>query len=289
MVKFYSKKKKGMKKAKSGKYYYPKKTSKPKNKKAMVVSRAPIVETKKNQSGQSSFHLSTTTAGQFVALRSFLDMSQGLQQDDMTGKSIFSKYVKMKLKFQFPRDEYAIRKNFRIQLIHGWMTAPFALAPTPVGHPYAPARDSVTPAELEQIVAARLGSDFNATGDDMAFRDKQKKIYKIEGKQWLKPDRNSAIGFTQQFGRYAAETDHLIGGLPDIMRTLSWSPMRKVKYQHSTPQGSADFYYPNEAWIPFVCIFCPEYMNTAPVGQDEDPEDYKVKCIVNDCHWFTDS
>ena len=268
-----------MKRAKNGKYYYPaRKTQPKKGKKQMVRARQPIVETKKSQAGQSTFYLSTTTAGQFVALRSFIDMSQGLQQDDMTGKSVFSKYIKMKLKFRFPRDEYAIRKNYRIQLIHGWMTAPFALADSPVGAPYSPAKDTVTVSELEQIIAARLGPDFNAVGDDMAFRDKQKKIYKIEGKQWIRPNRNNQIGFTQQFGRYAAETDHLIGGLPDVMRTLTWSPMRKVKYHLSTPaQGQgAPFHYPNEAWVPFVCVFCPEFNNTAPPATGEDPNLYKV-------------
>lgn len=286
MTKFYDKRRKGMKKAKNGKFYYPKKKqSRPKSKQSMVQARQPIVETKKNQSGQSTFNLSTTSAGQFVALRSYIDMSQGISQDSMIGTSVFTKYISMKLKFQFPRDEYSIRKNYRIQLVHGWMTAPFALADTPVGAPYSPARGSVSPTELEQIVAARLGPDFNATGDDMAFREKRKRIFKVEGKQWIRPNRNAAIGFPQLFGRYAAETDHLLGGIPDVMKQLNWKPMRKTKYQLSTSTDGSftDYYYPNENWVPFVCIFCPEYQNVAGTT-----DLYKVKCIVNDCHWFTD-
>jgi len=276
-----------MKKAKNGKFYYPKKQSnRPKSKLAMVQSRAPIVETKKSQAGEDSFYLSTVAAGQFVPVRTFIDMSQGLGQDDMIGNSVFSKYIKMRLRFRFPRDEFSIRKNYRIQLIHGWMTAPYALATTPVGAPYAPARGSVSPAELEKIVARRIGEDFNAVGDDMSFRTKEKKIYKILGKQWIRPNRNNQIGFAQQFGRYAAETDHLIGGLADVYRDLKWTPMRKTRYTYSNPPDATDFYYPNEAWIPFVCIYCPEFANVANTAATAT--DYHVKCTVNDCHWFTD-
>lgn len=289
MVKYYVKWKKGMKKSKNGKYYYPKKSGKKVSTKQLVAARQPIIETKKNEAGQSTFNLSITTAGQFVALRSFLDMSRGTDGTDMIGDSVFSKYIKMKLKFRFPRDEYAIRDNYRIQLIHGWMTAPFSLAETPVGNPYAPAMKTVSPAELEGIVAARLGDDFNAVGDDMAFREKRKKIYKVLGKQWIKPDRNNQIGFAQQFGRYAAETDHIIGGIPDVVKSLTWTPMRRTKYQYSTPPNDSPFYYPNESWIPFVCIYCPDYPNIPAPGEGQQQSDFQVKCIVNDCHWFSDS
>lgn len=290
MVKYYTTWKTGMKKAKNGKYYYPKKkVNKSLNKKAMVKARTPIIETKKNVSGEASFPISRTAAGQFVAFRSFMDMSQGLQGDDMIGDSVFSKYVKMKLRFRFPRDEQSIRKNYRVQLIHGWMTAPFALSVDPVGAPYTPARGNVTPEQLEQILAARIGNDFNATGDEMTFRDKEKRIYKILGKKWLKVDRQGQLGFPQMFGRYAAETDHLIGGVPDITESVTFKPMRRVKYTYSNPSGATEFWYPNEAWIPFVCIYVPEYLNTqaAPVGESQD--DYQPKVTVNDAHWYSDS
>lgn len=287
MARFYDKKRKGMKRAKSGKYYYPRRarSSVPKSKRAMVAARAPIVEVKRNESGMRSGYLSSTSPGQFYPIKSFQNLQQGLSQDDMTGNVIFSKYLKMKMKFRFPRDEYSIQKNFRIQVIHGWMTAPFSLASTPVGTPYSPARESVTKSELEQIIAARIGDDYNSTGDDMNFNRREKKLYKIEGKKWLTPNRNNQIGFAQQFGRYASETDHLIGGIPDITHSIQWSPMRRVRYQKSTPtNGDPAFYYPNESWVPFVVVFCPEYSNLAGITNE-----HKVQVYLNDCHWFTDS
>ena len=259
-------------------------TVKYKARKRFAAKRALIVETKKRQSGEQSIHLSATSAGQSVFLRSFMFMSQGLQKDDFLGDSVFSKYVKMKMLFSFPRDEYSIQKNYRIQLIHGWVTAPFALTNI-AGTQYAPVATTVTESELETIMASKIASQFNATGDELAFRDKEKKIYKIEGKKWLRPNRNQQIGFAQQFGRYAAETDHLIGGIPDITESLTWKPMRKVEYTTSTPSGASIFHYPNQAWIPFVHIYCPEFNNVANASDTN----YHVKLRVNDCHWFSDS
>jgi hypothetical protein len=279
-------------KAKNGKFYYPKRRQQRQRKpttKQLVLARQPIIETKKNQAGQSTFDLSRTSSAQFVALRSFIDMSQGSSSSDMIGESIFSKFIKMKLRFRFPRDEYAIRKNYRIQLIHGWMTAPFALATTPVGAPYAPARGTVSPTELEQIIVARLQDAFNSEGDEMAFRDKEKRIYKVLGKKWLKVDRTGALGFPQMFGRYAAETDHLLGGIPDIKESITWRPMRKVKYTYSNPSGSSEYWFPNESWVPFVCLYIPEYGNTAAAGAGQSQSDFQPKCTVNDCHWYSDS
>lgn len=248
------------------------------------AKRAPMVETKKRESGESSVYLSATSPGQTVFLRSFMFMNQGIGKSEFLGDSVFSKYIKMKLLFRFPRDEYSIRKNYRIQLIHGWVTSPYALTNT-AGTQYAPIRGSVTSTELETILASKIADSFNAPGDELAFREKEKKIYKIEGKQWLTPDRNGQIGFAQQFGRYAAETDHLIGGIPDIKRSLTWKPMRKVALDLSQPNGEAAFHFPNQAWVPFVHIYCPEFGNVASTTNTA----YHVQLRANDCHWYTDS
>lgn len=289
-TKYYKKYKKGMKKAKNGKYYYPRKkqpTTNYRGRQSFAMKRQPLVETKKHEGVIKEFAINRTSA-RFIPPTSFQILNRGIQDNNVLGSSIFSKYYSMKLKFVFPRDEYSIQKNYRIQVIHGWMTAPYGLPE--VSNNYIPQRGSVTTADLVTIQQDRLSPAWthgSFSNDDLEFRNKEKKIYRVEGKQWIRPNRNNQIGFAQQFGRYAAETDHLIGGIPDVKVQLQWKPMRKINLTDSTNGGGSNtpFLYPNEAWIPFVCVYTPDFENL-PV---DSTTANLVQCHYNDCHWYSDS
>lgn len=254
--------------------------------KAFAMKRQPLVETKKREGTISNFYINRSSQ-RFIPPASFENLNLGLGDDNVIGKSIFSKYYSMKLKFVFPRDEDSIQKNYRIKVIHGWMTAPYGLPE--VSNNYIPQRGTVSAAELGVIQQDRLSPAWahgSFANDDLEFRDKEKKIYKVIGQKWVRPDRNAQIGFAQQFGRYAAETDHLIGGIPDVKMTLNWKPMRKVNLTKTTGgSGGTEFLYPNEAWVPFVCVYTPDFDNlpTSPTS------DKLVQVYWNDCHWFSDS
>lgn len=252
------------------------------------AKRGPLVETKKNPDGPSNTKIPDDSPALFIAVSSFMKMYKGIEIDQFLGKDIFSKYISMKLNFRFPQGEFGIVKNYRLQLIHGWMVAPFAL-----DNYVAPKKAEANIIDLETIITNRIQPAFNQAADRMTFRDKEKRIYKIEGKQWIRPNRNNQINHPQDASvlvEGSTATEYQLGGPPDVFKQIHWKPMRKVRYTYTanvggTPSPPLPFYYPNEAWIPFVVIYAPDYANVGKIGDD----DYKVSLDVSNCHWYTDS
>jgi hypothetical protein len=214
-------------------------------------------------------------------------MNRGVEDDQFIGDSIFSKYISMKLNFQFPQGQNSILQPYRIQVIHGWMTAPFSLDTSGL---YGPNRTTVSRAELDAIIAARVGPEFNQAVDRMNFRDKTKKIYRVEGKKWITINRDSQINQTT----FIAPTSENKGGPGDSFMQLAWKPMRKVNLLDSSDTNSSlppsPYSYPNEAWIPFVCIYTPDKDNlNNPDKTEPMPDESRVTIQAMNCHWYTDS
>ena len=144
------------------------------NVKAMVSARAPIVETKKRTMGALSGFISPTVYFSDFPCRSFLEMTQGLDGDQMTGEAIFAKYYSMKVKLNFP-DEHPIDSNFRAQLVWGWRTAPLSVPNTaPAGFPAGtPTRTTITRDQINNMIISSVADGFNQNVDQMNFRDKE--------------------------------------------------------------------------------------------------------------------
>lgn len=251
-------------------------------KKQSTIVRAPFVECKKNQDPLVSEYLSEGNFSTFLPVSTFTRMNRGVEDDQFIGDSVFSKYLSMKLNFKFPNGTYVITKPYRIQVIHGWMTAPFALDTSGL---YGPNKLSVSRAELDAIVAARVGPEFNQAVDRMNFRTKTKKIFRVEGKQWITADRDDQLN-----------TPHLVsnGGPADAFTQLNWAPMRKINLIDSSDTNSSlppsPFSYPNEGWIPFVCIYTPDKDNISwPEPTAPRKNESRVKIEEMNCHWYTDS
>lgn len=289
-TRYYKKWRKGMRKSKNGMYYYPKKntqnTKKYSGRENFALKRQPIVETKKNTEALVSERLQEGSYAHFVPISSFIRMNQGTETDQFLGDSIFSKYISCKLNFKFPQGANCITQPYRIQIIHGWVTAPFSLDSSGVT---SYVRSNVSRSELDTIVVNRVGPAFNQSVDRMNFRDKEKKIYKIEGKKWVRLNRN---GMISQSVLSLGITGH--GGPPDSFHQLHWKPMRKVNLTYSDDSNStlppSPFHYPNEAWIPFVCIYTPDKDNlTNPDPTKPLPDESRVLLESMNCHWYTDS
>lgn len=257
--------------------------------KKFVAKRSLIVETKKNQDPLVSERLQEGAFSHFIPLSSFLRMSQGLENDQFQGESIFSKYISMKLNFQFPQGANQILKTYRIQVIHGWMTAPFALDSSGVS---SYDRDNVSRAQLDQMVSARCGGEFNQAVDRMNFRDKTKKIYKVLGKRWITVNREGQI--SNPGSEHWASGSVPVGGPADTYMRVDWKPMRKINLQYSNDNNStlppSPYYYPNEAWVPFVCIYTPDKDNIHnPDPTKPMPIESRVNLQAMNCHWYSDS
>lgn len=255
-----------------------------------AANRSAIVETKKITSGVSTTHLSNLVASNptFLPPISFLKYQQGIGEQYIIGQSIYSKYYSMKMKFDFPSGVNTIKENYKIQVIHGWMTAPFALDST-----FSPLKNEPTTAQLEAIMVARLRPNWNSATDQLLFNDKEKAILRIEGKQWIQPDLRHQIGLNAQYHTaLASQPQTIAGGLPSVSKQLTWKPMRKIKLEYSSDGGTTSgsgvsaadpYYYPNQSWIPFVCVYTPQFANAGSTT------DGQVLVSQSDCHWFSDS
>lgn len=244
--------------------------------------RAPFVECKKNQDPLVSEHLQEGSFSTFIPVSSFTRMNRGVEDDNFIGDSIFSKYISMKLNFQFPQGAHTILKPYRIQVIHGWMTAPYSLDTSGL---YGPDKESVSRAELDAIIAARCGGEWNQAVDRMNFRDKTKKIYQVEGKRWVTVNRNAQISQPQLVSN---------GGPENAFLQLHWKPMRKINLVDSDDTNStlpaSPFSYPNEAWIPFVCVYTPDKDNLHNIDPTKPlTDEARVNLQTMNCHWYTDS
>lgn len=247
-------------------------------------NRGAMVETKKIFSGVKSTHLSNLLAENptFLPPHSFLSFQQGLGEQYIIGQNIFSKYYSMKIRFDFPTDANAIKNNYKIQLIHGWMTASFALDNT-----YEPYKSETTRDSLADLMKARLETNWNSATDELLFNDKEKRILKIEGKQWVEPDLRHQIGIPNRYIEHSVSPSWIIqGGLPSVTKKLNWKPMRKLKLEYSNDEDASaplPYFYPNQSWIPFVCVYTPDFTNAGSGTANQ------VKVQYSDCHWFTDS
>lgn len=249
-----------------------------------AAKRSLIVETKKNTEPLVQERLQEGSYSHFIPVSSFLRMNHGLETDQFLGDSIFSKYISMKLNFVFPRGQNVITNTYRIQIIHGWMTAPLSLDDSGVT---SFAKSTVSRAGIDSVVTNRIAPAFNQAADRMNFRDKQKTIYKVEGKKWVKLNRNGMISTSTLLAPGA-------GGPPDYFHQINWKPMRKVNLQYSDDTSSSlppsPYHYPNESWVPFVCIFTPDKDNlTNPDPTKPMPDESRVLLQAMNCHWYSDS
>lgn len=264
------------------------------NTKAMTNARAPIVECKKRTFGVTSGFINPATYFSTFPCRSFLFQQQGNEESQMIGSALFSKYYSMKVKLNFPT-EHPITENFRAMLVWGWRTAPLAYPNTlPVGSPAGtPTRLTVSKGQINNEITASVADGFNQNVDQMNFRDKEKTIYKVVGKKWVKPDRRHQIGVAQGASAYIDPDDDKVkiantGSLPPWTHQITFKPMRKVKYTQTSGSGDDDFMYPNESWVPWVGLYTP---NLGSYYEDGGvvPDDAKITFSTNCCHWYTDS
>lgn len=271
-----------------------KKTS---TKKQTSTAMAKVVECKKRTLGVQNGFVSPVTYFTSFPCRSFIENEQGLGEDQMVGQTIFSKYYSMKIKLNFPVD-HPIVDNFRAQLCWGWVTAPLAYTSQVDDSSVDPSRTTVSRENINNRIMYCVEDGFNQKVDQMNFRDKEKRIYKVVGKRWVMPDRRYQIGQKQGATAYVDPDDNnkvkvaTTGSLPPWTHQITMRPNRKIKMTYTSgaipPESSTPFYYPNESWIPWVGLFTPNIDSYYEDG-GVIPDGAKISYQVNDCHWYQDS
>jgi len=241
---------------------------------------------------------------------SFIRNMKGLAEDQMIGDSLYSRFIKMKMQFVFPKHDHAIATATNLYLIHGWVKRPPALTDndsvwsTGVA---PPTLGTFTMTDMTHFVAYHVRNHFNAKVDKLDFKPKDTSNLIVLGYRSVKPNRNASIGIPTGTN---AGVNQTMGTLPDKNMTCNWTVNRKVNYTHGKDTlvgcygggndcGADDIHnFPNDNWIPFVAVYNPDWLTTANsagnLASAKDNGNYsypdgQIKFRCNDCHWYTDS
>lgn len=269
---------------------------KPKNKKAMVKARAPFVETKSRThedvlvdfpsiAQRNQFQVYNT---QHLSLNpdSLLAQQQGLEETQMLGRSLFCRFLKMKISVRFPQPAFSVggtpqqipQVPQRYYLVWGFVNATNWTGNT------TPKVNTATIDDVHSWVNQRVVDYFNEQKDFLRFIPKKMSTLTIIGKRKVYPSKKylTAVNSHDNVG-----ADTITGVIPDFNTSISWPMMKKYSYEKSSGlSGGTAGFYPNYNRLPFALLVNPDWEDL-PSGPARI---YQVPQVAyNDCLWYTDS
>jgi hypothetical protein len=209
------------------------------------------------------------------------DEKRELSNDCIEGNSLFSKYLQVKCQIDYPDGLNAPSECPRpVEVIWGWCN------PLNYTQFTTPRLDNVTPQQIRDHTLHAIAQEFNSMTDPMEFHDKHKRRYNIIGRRKMIPNntRNVPTKVSPFNGMGAAASSKLT-------LDINFPMMKKVNYTKSVPSDLSipQFAYPNEAYLPFVFFFNPDYAMYDGQNYPDDPGIEPIKFKFNDCHWFNDA
>ncbi len=221
----------------------------------------------------------------FTAFRldSYLQQQRGLLDYQMIGNSIFIKYLKARIKIDFP-PKHALQSPAKLYLIHGWIMTPMNLTDVTT-----PAAGDATMANVYAHINERLRQYFNDTQDQLLFRPKSwDNGIRVIRKQAIVPDIQKQFGLPiqHQFGEPAAGT---MGSVPSVIRSCTWNVNKKIHFQDSNNgAGLTDHLYPNTQPLPFMCLYNPDFRHFT-ADRDGADDGNRIRVLMNSQIWYSDS
>lgn len=290
-----------------------------KAKKQMAIRRNPMVEQKTREtsdlvSAVPSYALLNTLNPQALVndqaynalpLPALTYMVNGTEEYEMIGRSIFAKYLTMKIEFKFPTGVSnegagnvlsADLQPREIYLVHGFIkTSPNLTSrtdTTPDKFEYHKATGNDDQA-LNLWIASQVQPYLDDRTDKLLFIPKQNANIKILKYQKIVPNLQKQwdAPLVIQSNTEEDEPDKYFtaGTVPLVNKTIKWPMMRKFHYEKGTPPDpstDADFYYPNtNQWIPFACIYNPMFADYAQTTNLDERVNHRSNQIL----YFTDS
>lgn len=251
------------------------------NKRRMVIQRAPLVETKKKSSAGA------ITFGDYynVVIPDCYEVhSQGLQENQVIGNSIFGKYLNSHFQLTFAHDEIQqLNQPIVLQILWGWCKLPENLPPTKAaaGSP-AGANDGVVHGFSPQLhVLEYLRSIFDPR---VTLPKNDREILKLKfNKEY------NLIGNQIVFDDQASSSTGILRYRKPLNFYPKWKPMRKLKLEAVSPNatGAATHLSPCNKpgqWIPFFCCI----NKTGGSGGSAIGPAAPI-CLTNSSFYFTDS
>ena len=265
-------------------------------KKAMMVRRAPFVETKSKTTedlvGQFGlnphidfFTFNTETI--HINPDVYHAWQQGLGEQQCIGQSVYCKYLKRKMTIRWPQPGFVNtfnnkaglipNKPMSAELIWGFINAP--LNYTGYTSPTAP---NVNMAEINGYINHRVKNYFDERKDKLRFIPKKSATISIVGRRKLRPDlryMSTAPPTTQYDG-------DVNGTISDTFTSIYWPMNRKLHLEQATDlHGGNPGLFPNYQRLAFCTIFQENW--------EEIPADQRAQSSVsvayNDALYYTDS
>lgn len=219
----------------------------------------------------------------------FYHMNRGLNNNEMIGNNIFVKYLKSKLQFLAPSGANLIDYPSNLYLIHGWITQPFAATDNTV-----PSIANTTYPNLLSHITAYLKEYFDERKDTLEFPRKREQHIKFLGYRKILTDKNKNIPV--QGGGAGMSSNSTFGAIAPINMSCKWDIMKKVHYEKGTSNANlgnpvtypmAEFNYPNTSWLPFVCVYNPQFASTPGYPSPSASDLWRV--AENSQMWYQDS
>lgn len=264
----------------------------PKPRASTVKSLAAIVETKKYLGWDGSAplgiiesYLSVTSPFKLIIPASFMAMQSTLNTSaplfsTVVGRSIFSKFLQMKLEFTYPTGANAPETPSEpVEVIYGFCE------PSNLSDYTNIPENTTSRLDLINLVSQQVSADFDEADDPMQFKERKRRSYNIVGRYKIVPNKNAQVPNAIPAGSWT------ISAAP-IQRQVRWTMQKKLRLTSSTDARSADpsvsFIYPNQAYVPFVIIYNKSFKNYSANTGDPPTAVKQIKLRHNDCHWFTD-
>lgn len=288
----------GRPKAKKGRYL--KNTTrrgayKKKNKAKFQKRLVPFLETKSKTSEDlvDLFGMpQTTTFNSFVTSHAhinpnvFLLWSQGVEENQCLGRSVYVRYLKRKITIRFPQTPFTIpgTANKQIpnvpqhyELIWGFVPMPLNLT----SHTTPTVYDA-TSSDINSFINKRVSDYLNDNEDYLRFIPKKAATIKIIGRRHVKPNMNANAGLPPQLD----SMDDVTGNIPDYNTSIYWPMKRKIHLEKSNAlHDETSGFYPNFTWLPF-CVLHNRNYELLPAGSEAA---YVPSLAYNDCIWYQDS
>lgn len=267
-------------------------------KKNMMIRRAPFVETKSKTSedlvdqgfltsAPTQFYQSNTPH-KHINPEVFFLWKQGLDENEVIGKSVYVKYLKRKIIVRFPQPPFltnGTKKEIPIypqnlELVWGFVPQPLnATGNTSPVKVYEMTKDHIN-AHINQ----RVVDYFQDRADFLRFVPKKASTIRIIGRRKVKPNMNANSGMDPT----VLSDDTIQGTIPDYNTSIYWPMMRKLHLEKTnemnTGQGN-EGYFPNYAWLPF-CILYDRDWDDLPANKRVA---YAPSVAYNDAIYYTDS
>ncbi len=286
----------------------------------MALRRAPLVETKQRVSGDiariNGFYPGSNTADNvnqplnwrslvvddaftLVPLHSFYRFQRGLEEWEMIGSNIFSKFLNVKFQFQFPEGKNIrmfstqvnnngqdpigtpydvpnkmIQQPTKLYLICGWVTqnwnCPLSVELDQSSNPLPgqrPQRELATQGQLLNYISNQLRPYFDDQYDKLEFRPRETTNIKVDKYVRIKPKQEGSIGtqavpLHQGFDEQGQSVNYAHGSVPQVNKSWSQKINRKINYTQGEDTSfpvDNQNLYPNDSWLPFCVIYNPDY------------------------------